>query len=60
MFDKISIEELLDKQDSDLSAIIENGKHGGLGLSVHWILQHQIILEIAPCEESLYFSLPNN
>ena len=41
LFDDITIDELLDKQHSDLCARIESQKHEGLGWQYHLMLQCQ-------------------
>ena len=59
VYNDITIDKLLDKQQNDLSVRIENWTHEGSGQSIHSILRHErVISEIAPCEGSSYFALP--
>ena len=55
----MNIDEILDKQQTDLSTRIENQAVEGSGWSVHSVLRHQLVVsDIAPCEGISCFTQP--
>ena len=59
-FNYINIDELLDIQHNQFSSIVEKWMYERSSWTINWLIQHQLVIsEIAPCEGSFYFPMPN-